>query len=61
MELQIKKNAKYALACVTSMGVRITPADTAAVHDRNQFLRRASSAETDVLNAASSLGKPGLA
>ena len=61
MELQIKKNAKYALACVTSMGVRITPADRMAVHNSNQFTMQATSAETNVLNVASSLGRPCLA
>ena len=61
MELQIKKNARYALACVTSMGVRITPADRMAVHNSNQFTMQATSAETNVLNVASSLGRPCLA
>ena len=61
MVLQIKKNAKYALACVTSMGVRITPADRMAVHNSNQFTMQATSAETNVLNVASSLGRPCLA
>ena len=61
MELMVKSNVKYALACVTSMGVRITPADRMAVHNSNQFLMQATSAETNVLNVASSLGKPCLA
>ena len=61
MELQIKKNARYALACVTSMGVRITPADRMAVHNSNQFTMQATSAETNVLNVASALGRPCLA
>ena len=61
MNITVKKNAKYALACVTSMGVRITPADRMAVHNSNQFLLQATSAETNVLNVASSLGKPCLA
>ena len=61
MKLQLRKNSKYALACVTSMGVRITPADRMAVHNSKQFLMQATSAETNVLNVASSLGKPCLA
>ena len=61
MELQIKKNARYALACATSMGVRITPSDRMAVHNSNQFYMQATSAETNVLNVAASLGKPCLA
>ncbi len=52
---------KYAIACVTSMGVRITPADRMAVHNSNQFYMQATSAETNVLNVASSLGYPCLA
>ena len=61
MNLKVKNGAAYALACVTSMGVRITPADRMAVHNSNQFLMQATSAETNVLNVASSLGKPCLA
>ncbi|MBP5239379.1 MAG: sugar kinase, partial [Oscillospiraceae bacterium] len=61
MELKLKNNARYALACVTSMGVRITPADRMAVHNSNRFLMQATSAETNVLNVASSLGRPCLA
>ncbi len=61
MELEIRQKVRYALACVTSMGVRITPADRMAVHNSNQFTMQATSAETNVLNVASSLGKPCLA
>ena len=58
MELNIKQNTKYALACVTSMGVRITPDDRMAVHNSNHFYLQATSAETNVLNISSSLGMP---
>ena len=61
MEFAIRKDARYALACVTSMGVRITPADRMAVHNSDQFYLQATSAETNVLNVASSLGRPCLA
>ena len=61
MEISKKANTKYAIACVTSMGVRITPANRMAVHNSNQFYMQATSAETNVLNVASSLGKPCLA
>ena len=61
MELTVKSNVKYALACVTSMGVRITPADRMAVHNSDRFTMQATSAETNVLNVASSLGRPCLA
>lgn len=54
--MEIRKNVKYAIACVTSMGVRITPADRMAVHNSTQFYMQATSAETNVLNVASSLG-----
>ncbi len=56
MDKQAFKNKKYAIACVTSMGVRITPADRMAVHNSNQFMMQATSAESNVLNVASSLG-----
>ena len=61
MQLQAKPGAKYAIACPTSMGVRITPANRMAVHNSNQFYMQATSAETNVLNVASSLGHECLA
>ena len=54
--MEIKKNRKYALACPTSMGVRITPEDRMAVQNSNRFYMQATSAETNVLNVSSSLG-----
>ena len=48
---------KYAIACVTSMGLRITPEDRMAVHNSNRFLLQATSAESNVLNVTSSLGR----
>jgi 2-dehydro-3-deoxygluconokinase len=39
------------------MGVRITPADRMAVHNSNHFYLQATSAESNVLNVSSSLGK----
>ena len=61
MGIKIKENCRYAVACVTSMGVRITPSDRMAVHNSNQFYLQATSAETNVLNVASSLGMECLA
>ena len=61
MNIKIRENASYALACVTSMGLRITPADRMAVHNSNRFLLQATSAETNVLNVTSSLGRECLA
>jgi len=61
MDVKIRDSYKYAVACVTSMGVRITPADRMAVHNSNQYYMQATSAETNVLNVSSSLGKKCLA
>ncbi|MDD3921348.1 MAG: sugar kinase [Eubacteriales bacterium] len=52
---------KYAIACPTSMGVRITPVDRQPVHTSNMFYMQSTSAETNVLNIAASLGSPCLA
>lgn len=48
---------KYAIASVTSMGVRITPSDRMAVQNSNTFYLQATSAESNVLNVSSSLGR----
>ncbi len=61
MSISLRDTYHYVLACVTSMGVRITPEDRMAVHNSNRFYLQATSAETNVLNVASSLGKPCLA
>ena len=53
----MKSNYKYALGCPTSMGVRITPENRMAVHNSNMFYLQATSAETNVLNVAASLGQ----
>lgn len=59
--MKIRENTKYAIACVTSMGVRITPVNRMAVHNSNMFMMQATSAESNVLNIASSLGHECLA
>ena len=56
MEMNIRKDCKYAIACPTSMGVRITPEDRMAVHNSNRFYLQSTSAESNVLNVAASLG-----
>ena len=56
MTLNLRKNYRYAIACPTSMGVRITPEDRMAVHNSNHFLMQATSAESNVLNVSASLG-----
>ena len=54
--MTIRENCKYALATVTSMGVRITPLHRQPVHTSHLFEMQATSAETNVLNVAASLG-----
>ena len=49
---------RYALIAPTSIGVRLTPVDFAAVQDQNRFLMQATSAETNVLNVPAALGLP---
>ncbi len=61
MSIPIRANCRYAMACPTSMGVRITPENRMAVQNSNRFIMQATSAETNVLNVASSLGRPCLA
>ena len=47
---------RYAIACPTSMGVRITPEDRQSVPTSHLFRMQTTSAESNVLNIASSLG-----
>jgi len=37
MNLKIKKNVEYGIACPTSMGVRITPTDRQQVQTSHMF------------------------
>ena len=55
--LQVKENVRWALAAVTSMGVRISPLDRMPVESGNSFYMQSTSAESNVLNVAASLGK----
>ena len=50
------KKPRYAIACPTSMGVRITPEDRQSVQTSHLFRLQTTSAESNVLNIASSLG-----
>ena len=54
--MKVKSNVRYAIASPTSMGVRITPEDRMAVHNSNRFYLTSTSAESNVMNIASSLG-----
>ena len=44
--MNVRRNVKYAVACLSSMGLRITPENRMAVHNSNRFLLQATSAET---------------
>jgi len=56
MELKLRENCKYGIAAPTSMGVRITPQNGAPVHTSNSYYMQATSAESNTVNIASSLG-----
>jgi len=56
MNLELKKDCKYALVIPTSMGVRITPANGQPVHASNTYVLQATSAESNVASVASFLG-----
>jgi len=58
--MKLRDNCKYGIACPTSMGVRITPLNAAPVHTSNHFYMQATSAESNAINIASSLGFKGL-
>jgi 2-dehydro-3-deoxygluconokinase len=60
MNLKVKKKYRYGVACATSMGVRITPTDCQPVGSSHMFYMQATSAESNVVNIASSLGYRGL-
>ena len=61
MSLITRDSFKYVIASPTSIGVRITPDNRMAVHNSNHFTMQVTSAETNVLNIAASLGRPCLA
>lgn len=54
--MKFRENCAYALATVSSMGVRITPVDRQPVHTSHTFEMQSTSAETNVLNVSASLG-----
>lgn len=58
MNIQLKKEFKYALLVPTSMGVRITPVNGQPVHSSTLFEMQATSAETNVASISSFLGLP---
>jgi 2-dehydro-3-deoxygluconokinase len=54
--MHLKKDASVDLLTLTSMGVRITPAGRQPVQTSNLYEMQATSAESNVLNVAASLG-----
>ena len=50
------QNPRYAIASPTSMGVRLTPEVRQSAHNSGIFRMQATSAESNVLNIAASLG-----
>ena len=61
MSLPIVRSGRYDLVCLTSMGVRLMPEVAMPIHTMNHFYLQATSAETNVLNVAASLGRSCLA
>ena len=55
--MELKSNGKYDLVVVSSMGVRITPADRQPVSMSRLYEMQATSAESNVGNISASLGK----
>jgi 2-dehydro-3-deoxygluconokinase len=58
VKLQLRKDFKWSLVVPTSMGVRITPLNSQAVHTSDTFIMHATSAETNVATISSYLGLP---
>ena len=55
--MELKSNCKYDLVTVSSMGVRITPANRQPVSMSRLYEMQATSAESNVGNISASLGK----
>lgn len=58
MQIELKKDCKYAMLVPTSMGVRLTPTNGQPVHASDTFKMQATSAETNVASVSSYLGLP---
>ncbi len=56
--MELRKDFAYSLVVPTSMGVRITPANSQPVHSSDTFILQATSAETNVASISSYLGLP---
>lgn len=57
----MNQEKRYAIACPTSMGVRITPENRQGAHLSKRYYLQATSAESNVLNVCASLGHECLA
>ena len=58
MNIQLKKDARWAMVVPTSIGVRITPLNGQPVYSSDSFFMHATSAETNVASISSYLGLP---
>ncbi|MBD3275925.1 MAG: sugar kinase [Candidatus Marinimicrobia bacterium] len=58
MNLELRKDADYAMLVATSMGLRITPVNGQPVHNSTNFKMQATSAESNVASVSSFLGLP---
>ena len=58
MNMKLKDDYKYSLLVPTSMGIRITPADSQPVHSSDIYKMYATSAESNVASISSYLGLP---
>ena len=58
MSISLKKDCAYSMVVPTSMGVRMTPADSQPVHVSESYTMYVTSAETNVATISASLGLP---
>ena len=56
MNIELRKDYKYSLLVPTSMGVRLTPANSQPMHCGDLFRMQATSAESNVASISSYLG-----
>jgi len=61
MNIDLRKDFKYALLVPTSMGVRLIPLHSQPVYATDSFIMHATSAESNVLSVSSYLGLPTIA
>jgi len=58
VNIQLKKDARWAMTVPTSIGVRITPMNGQPVYSSDTFFMQATSAESNVASISSYLGLP---